>query len=218
VADRAPLRKMTGLARPRGQEYSRKVQQPAWIPGDWCGRRGTVTCTDGLRWTSCRWMACKRSGVRIPVAQQLIALIRNLRRRIAGLYSSKVQQRRRMSSRESVRIRSPHGAFGSSHCADRVDDDGGVVSARCHDLQLDAAVIGADPDQAGIGRLGGRDLDWSNGGDYVHRAGDTDTSRIARSWLPSVPRGWLFPPGECAPVRTVVKRRGLDNGCDPPRR
>ena len=50
------------------ERYSRKVQQPAWIPGDACGRRGTVTCTDGLRWTSCRWMACKRSGVRIPVA------------------------------------------------------------------------------------------------------------------------------------------------------
>jgi hypothetical protein len=55
-------------------------------------------------------MACKRSGVRIPVAPQVRALIRNLSLRIAELYSSKVQQRRRMSSRTSVRIRSPHGA------------------------------------------------------------------------------------------------------------
>jgi hypothetical protein len=57
------------LRRPaQADQYSRKVQQPAWIPEDACGRRGTVTCTGGRRWTSCRWMACKRSGVRIPVA------------------------------------------------------------------------------------------------------------------------------------------------------
>jgi hypothetical protein len=56
------------------ERYSRKVQQPAWIPGDAWGRRGTVTCTDGRRWTSCRWMACKRSGVRIPVAPQLTGI------------------------------------------------------------------------------------------------------------------------------------------------
>jgi len=54
-------------------------------------------------------MACKRSGVRIPLAPQVRAVIRYLSLRILELYSSKVQQRRRISSRTSVRIRSPHG-------------------------------------------------------------------------------------------------------------
>ena len=32
----------------------------------------------------------------------------------------------------------------------------------------------------------------------------------ARSWLPSVSRGWLFPACQCAPVLAVVKQRALD--------
>jgi hypothetical protein len=37
----------------------------------------------------------------------------------------------------------------------------------------------------------------------------------ARSWLPSVSRGWLFPACQCAPVLAVVKQRALDGGCGP---
>jgi hypothetical protein len=48
--------------------YSGKVQQPVRICPDWCARAGTVTCTEVFRWTCCLLMACKRSGVRIPVA------------------------------------------------------------------------------------------------------------------------------------------------------
>jgi hypothetical protein len=48
--------------------YSREVPQRVWIPVDCLVLAGTVTCADGLLWTGCRWMACKRSGVRIPIA------------------------------------------------------------------------------------------------------------------------------------------------------
>jgi hypothetical protein len=50
-------------------------------------------------------MACKRSGVRIPIAPQVRETIRNPEPRLEGLYSSKVQQQR---GRTSVRIRPPH--------------------------------------------------------------------------------------------------------------
>ena len=53
---------------PTGQEYSRKVPQQAWTRVDWSGRRRTMTCTGILWWTVCRWIACKRSGVRISLA------------------------------------------------------------------------------------------------------------------------------------------------------
>ena len=36
-----------------------------------------------------------------------------------------------------------------------------------------------------------------------------------RFWLPSVSRGWLFPPRKCAPVLAVVKQTALDDGCGP---
>jgi hypothetical protein len=52
-------------------------------------------------------MACKRSGVRIPIAPQLMAVNRNLSRRFSALYSSKSQQRPHISGRTPVRIRSP---------------------------------------------------------------------------------------------------------------
>src|ERR1019366_4053028 len=32
----------------------------------------TVACGYALRWTGCHWMACKRSGVRIPIAPLVI--------------------------------------------------------------------------------------------------------------------------------------------------
>jgi hypothetical protein len=54
-------------------------------------------------------MACKRSGVRIPIAPQVRQINRNLSRRFSALYSSKVQQRPHVSGRTPVRIRSPHG-------------------------------------------------------------------------------------------------------------
>ena len=54
---------------PRGsRRYSRKVPQQARTHGDLCTRLGTVTCADGLMWTGCRWMACKRSAVRARLA------------------------------------------------------------------------------------------------------------------------------------------------------
>ncbi len=56
-----------GAPAPRGA-HSRKVQQPVWISEDCCTQPGTVTCGEVRWWTCCLWMACKRSGVRIPVA------------------------------------------------------------------------------------------------------------------------------------------------------
>jgi hypothetical protein len=83
---------------PRGsRRYSRKVSQQARTHGDLCTRLGTVTCADGLMWTGSRWMACKRSGVRIPIAPpQLRCIIRNPEPRSSGAwYSTKVPQRQR---------------------------------------------------------------------------------------------------------------------------
>jgi hypothetical protein len=53
-------------------QYSRKVPQPTGtLVACWgCGR--TVTCGDELRWMSCLLMACKRSGVRIPIAPRQV--------------------------------------------------------------------------------------------------------------------------------------------------
>src|ERR1039458_616048 len=48
--------------------YSTKVPQPAWTQADLGAFSGTVACGYALRWTGCHWMACKRSGVRIPIA------------------------------------------------------------------------------------------------------------------------------------------------------
>jgi len=73
------------------------------------GPSGTVTCGNGLRWMPCLLMACKRSGVRIPIDPQVRAINRNLSRRLSALYSSKVQQRPHISDRTPVRIRSPCG-------------------------------------------------------------------------------------------------------------
>jgi hypothetical protein len=50
------------------EEYSTEVPQQARNATDSGARSGTVTCTDGRGWTWCLRMACKRSGVRIPVA------------------------------------------------------------------------------------------------------------------------------------------------------
>jgi hypothetical protein len=73
--------------------YSRKVPQQAWTqanPGALCG---TVTCADGLLWTGCRWMACKRSGVRIPIAPQVRDIIRKLGRRVQRQSTATVNAR-----------------------------------------------------------------------------------------------------------------------------
>jgi hypothetical protein len=50
-----------------------------------------------------------------------------------------------------------------------VDDDDGLVEIQRQDLQFDAAVIVADPDEAGIGRLRGRHLNRIRRGDHMHR-------------------------------------------------
>jgi hypothetical protein len=44
-----------------------EVPQPARTEANLGGCSRTVTCGDGRRWTYCLLMACKRSGVRIPV-------------------------------------------------------------------------------------------------------------------------------------------------------
>lgn len=49
-------------------EYSGKVQQLAGIPVDSDVCAGTVTCGDRYRWTPRPLMACKRSGLRLPLA------------------------------------------------------------------------------------------------------------------------------------------------------
>jgi hypothetical protein len=53
----------------------------------------TVTCTDRRGWTCCLVMACKRSGVRIPIAPQLRSIIRKFEPLVQGEYSSKVPLR-----------------------------------------------------------------------------------------------------------------------------
>jgi len=64
------------------RSYSRKVPQQAWTRVDPSGRGRTVTCADTRGWTGCRWMACKRSGVRIPIAPQVKSLNRNSGQRV----------------------------------------------------------------------------------------------------------------------------------------
>jgi len=81
-----------GLA-DRAGRYSGKVQQPLRIWPDWHTRPGTVTCGDRHWWTCCLVMACKRPGVRVPLAPQFRDIIRNPEPRLQDLYSSKVPQR-----------------------------------------------------------------------------------------------------------------------------
>ena len=50
--------------------YSTEVPQQARTEAKLSGCPRTVTCGDGRRRTCCLLMACKRSGVRIPVAPQ----------------------------------------------------------------------------------------------------------------------------------------------------
>ena len=64
LAGQALIGSLTGQA----GRYSKKVQQPVRTRPDRCARPGTVTCTDVLRWTCCMLMACKRPGVRVPLA------------------------------------------------------------------------------------------------------------------------------------------------------
>src|ERR1039457_5550703 len=77
--------------------YSTKVPQQAWTQADLGALSGTVACGYALWWTGCHWMACKRSGVRIPIAPpQVRGIIRNLEPQSSGAwYSSKVPQRQR---------------------------------------------------------------------------------------------------------------------------
>jgi len=57
---------------------------------------------------------------------------------------------------------------------------------------------------------------WPSGA-VPNRLNYAQTRRLAdaRIWLPSVSRGWLFPPRKCAPVLAVVKQTALDDGCGP---
>src|ERR1035438_5829115 len=77
--------------------YSREVPQQARTQADLGALSGTVTCGYARQWTGCHWMACKRSGVRIPIAPpQFKTIIRNPGPRVSeGLYSCKVPQRLR---------------------------------------------------------------------------------------------------------------------------
>ena len=69
--------------------YSGKVQQPVRTWPDRCAHSGMVTCGNRHRWTCCLWMACKRSGVRIPLAPQVRDKIRKPGHPgTAGKYSS----------------------------------------------------------------------------------------------------------------------------------
>ena len=97
------------------RSYSRKVPQQTWIPVDSCGRPGTVTCAYALWWTGCRWMACKRSGVRIPIAPpQFRDIIRNPEPiGSEAWYSSKVPQRQR---REAPLPQSGYGPAAGEDC------------------------------------------------------------------------------------------------------
>ena len=51
--------------------HSGKVPQPGRITWHGSGHLRTLTCGDGLPWTGCPLMACKRSGVRIPIAPHI---------------------------------------------------------------------------------------------------------------------------------------------------
>jgi hypothetical protein len=85
-AEGAPVRRWKDmpLAMPQDAkepvgEYSRKVPQLMRTWADVRGRGRTVTCTDRRRWTCCRQMACKRSGVRISLAPLVRSIIRTVR-------------------------------------------------------------------------------------------------------------------------------------------
>jgi len=56
--------------------YSSEVPQRVWIPVDCWVLAGTMTCADGLLWTGCHWMACKRSAVRARLAPLVRSEIR----------------------------------------------------------------------------------------------------------------------------------------------
>ena len=99
----------------RSGPYSTKVQQPPWIPEDSCGRPETVTCTDALPWTGCHCMACKRSGVRIPIAPpQFKTIIRNPEPKAPGACTAaKYSSSRDEKYRTQVRICCPCDGGGS---------------------------------------------------------------------------------------------------------
>ena len=61
------------------ERYSTEVPQPTRTWLDSGTRSRTVTCGDTLLWTACPLMACKRSGVRIPLAPQVRSEIRTVR-------------------------------------------------------------------------------------------------------------------------------------------
>jgi hypothetical protein len=82
LAGHAPARGRYWFGWPVRRRYSRKVPQQAWTRADRGGRGRTVTCTGTRGWTGCRWMACKRSGVRIPIAPQVRNIIRKPGQRV----------------------------------------------------------------------------------------------------------------------------------------
>jgi len=76
LAGHAPARQRDWFGWPVWRRYSRKVPQQAGTQVGPGGRGRTVTCTGTRGWTGCRWLACKRSGVRIPIAPQVRDIIR----------------------------------------------------------------------------------------------------------------------------------------------
>ena len=62
--------------------YRRKVPQPIRTRADPGRQSGTVTCGDGRRGTGCLLMACKRPGVRVPLAPQVRDINRKLEQRV----------------------------------------------------------------------------------------------------------------------------------------
>jgi len=86
---------LIGSLTSRADRYSKKIRQPVRTWRDGRALPGTVTCTDVLRWTCCLLMACKRSGVRIPVAPPQFRQInsKSWAHGSRALYSSKIQQR-----------------------------------------------------------------------------------------------------------------------------
>ena len=55
-----------------------------------------------------------------------------------------------------------------------MDDHDSLVEVQRHDLQLDAAIIKADPDQARVRDPCRGHCLWLDGGDHVHRMGLAD--------------------------------------------
>ena len=83
-------------------EYSTEVQQLTRTRAHSWGRGRTVTCRDGRGWTCCRQMACKRSGVRIPLAPLVRSKIRTDR---TASTAAKYSNGGPMGRRTCVRIR-----------------------------------------------------------------------------------------------------------------